>query len=63
MNEGTCFVAGTPILMADGSLKPIETVHLEDRVMAFDGAGPLEPREVTDLFIHGKRQMLSYPTS
>ncbi|WP_245008838.1 calcium-binding protein [Pseudovibrio brasiliensis] len=53
-----CFVAGTTILMADGSAKPIEQVCLEDQVMAFDGLGALEPREVTDLFIHGKRQVL-----
>ncbi|WP_063291633.1 DUF4214 domain-containing protein, partial [Pseudovibrio sp. Ad5] len=54
----TCFVAGTLILMADGSAKPIEQVALEDHVMAFDGLGALEPCEVTDLFVHGKRQVL-----
>lgn len=44
-----CFAAGTPILMADGSLKPIEAVRAGDRVMAFDGPGALEPRTVTAL--------------
>ncbi|WP_041769204.1 DUF4214 domain-containing protein [Pseudovibrio sp. FO-BEG1] len=44
--------------MSDGSAKPIEQVTLEDQVMAFDGLGALEPREVTDLFVHGKRQVL-----
>ena len=53
-----CFVAGTSILLADGSEKPIEKIGLEDLVMAFDGLGALEPREVTDLFVHGKRQVL-----
>ncbi|MES0872388.1 DUF4214 domain-containing protein, partial [Pseudovibrio sp. SCP19] len=44
--------------MSDGSSKAIEQVCLEDQVMAFDGLGALEPREVTDLFVHGKRQVL-----
>ncbi|MBG6148542.1 hypothetical protein IWQ51_006706, partial [Labrenzia sp. EL_142] len=54
-----CFVAGTLVLMADGSSKAIEDVHLEDRVMAFDGLGPLVSAEVTDLFVHGKRKVIS----
>ncbi|KZK97222.1 Bifunctional hemolysin/adenylate cyclase precursor [Pseudovibrio sp. Ad5] len=58
VDRGTCFVAGTLILMADGSAKPIEQVGLEDQVMAFDGLGALEPCEVTDLFVHGKKQVL-----
>ncbi|KZM51804.1 hypothetical protein OA90_00345 [Labrenzia sp. OB1] len=55
---GGCFVAETLVLMADGTEKPIEQVQLEDLVMGFDGLGALEPREVTDLFIHGKRKVL-----
>ncbi len=39
VDSGSCFVAGTPVLMADGSAKPIEQVTLEDQVMAFDGLG------------------------
>ncbi|WP_057461214.1 FG-GAP-like repeat-containing protein [Pseudovibrio sp. POLY-S9] len=58
VDRGTCFVAGTLILMSDGSAKPIEQVGLEDQVMAFDGLGELEPREVTDLFVHGKKPIL-----
>ncbi|MBO6892277.1 MAG: hypothetical protein JJ866_10090, partial [Roseibium sp.] len=54
-----CFAAGTLILMADGSERPIDEIKLEDRVMAFDGLGALEPREVTDLFVHGKRGVLN----
>jgi RHS repeat-associated protein len=35
--EGSgCFVAGTPIVMADGSSKPIEQVKVGDRVLARD---------------------------
>jgi hypothetical protein len=33
-----CFVAGTPVLMADGSLRNIETLEVGDRVMTFDGS-------------------------
>jgi len=32
-----CFVAGTPILMADGSRRPIETISVGDEVLSFDG--------------------------
>jgi hypothetical protein len=32
-----CFVEGTPIMMADGSVKPIEEIRVGDEVMAFDG--------------------------
>ncbi|MHB8765158.1 MAG: polymorphic toxin-type HINT domain-containing protein, partial [Deferrisomatales bacterium] len=35
---GACFAPGTPILMADGSQKAIETVEAGDRVLAFDGS-------------------------
>lgn len=44
-----CFVAGTPVLMADGSVKPIEDVEEGDWVLADDpedGQAPA-PREVT----------------
>ena len=34
----TCFVAGTKVMMADGSDRNIEDVGLGDRVMGFDGA-------------------------
>jgi hypothetical protein len=33
---GGCFVAGTPILMADGSQKAIEQIQVGDQVMGFD---------------------------
>lgn len=46
---GVCFAAGTAILMDDGNLKTIETIKLGDKVMAFDGEGELEPREVVAL--------------
>ncbi|WP_279626452.1 polymorphic toxin-type HINT domain-containing protein, partial [Polycladidibacter hongkongensis] len=53
-----CFAAGTRILLLSGKEKPIEDVYLGDLVMAFDGFGELVGREVTDLFIHGKRSVI-----
>jgi hypothetical protein len=46
-----CFDAGTPILMADGSRQPIETVRPGDLVMSFDGQEAMVSRvhnRVTD---------------
>jgi hypothetical protein len=34
---GGCFVAGTPVLMADGSSKAIEALRVDERVLAYDG--------------------------
>jgi hypothetical protein len=50
-----CFAAGTPILMADGSEKPIEKIRVGDLVLGFQpnealGRGPLCPGKVTRLF-------------
>ncbi|MCA3283989.1 MAG: hypothetical protein ING16_14085, partial [Roseomonas sp.] len=50
-----CFLAGTPILMANGREKPIEDIVIGDLVMAFDatadqGRGALVPRPVTRLY-------------
>lgn len=50
-----CFLAGTPIAMADGTEKPIEQVVPGDLVLAFDpaahfGRGALVGRRVTRLF-------------
>jgi parallel beta-helix repeat protein len=36
-----CFISGTPVLMADGSLRTIETLEVGDRVMAFDRSSGL----------------------
>lgn len=41
-----CFVAGTPVLKADGSSAPIETLNSGDMVMSFDPQGNLVPGEV-----------------
>lgn len=48
------FDAGTLVLMADGSRKPIEDVNLGDEVIASDPeTGERGPRKVVDLIRHG----------
>lgn len=49
-----CFTAEVPVLMADGSTKPICEVQLGDMVAAFDGLGPLLAREVIGVQKHAK---------
>lgn len=50
-----CFGADTPIMMADGSYKPIQNIEVGDSVAAFDpdnesGRGALHARKVVRLF-------------
>lgn len=55
--RGSCFVAGSLVGMADGSLKPIETVEVGESVIAHDGSTqPVidtyhieKPQEIVDL--------------
>ncbi len=58
-----CFIAGTQILMADGSQKPIEEVDVDDMVMSFDpdaedGLGASVPRRVTRTFTNVTRVLI-----
>jgi RHS repeat-associated protein len=47
-----CFLAGTEVLMSDGSTKDIEDVRVGDKVLATDPTtGKTKPREVTALII------------
>ncbi|WP_327359126.1 polymorphic toxin-type HINT domain-containing protein [Streptomyces sp. NBC_01304] len=47
-----CFLAGTDVLMADGTTKDIEDVELGDKVLAKDPeTGEQGPREVTRLIV------------
>lgn len=41
-----CFTAETPILMSDGTYKPIAEIKIGDEVMAFEGLGELQPCKV-----------------
>lgn len=51
-NPPHCFVGDTPVLMVDGSTRPIAEVKIGDLVMAFDGGGALEPCPVIRTFAH-----------
>lgn len=52
--KGGCFAAGTPVLMADGTEKPIEEVEKGDRVLTFSDplSRQLEEGEVTETWKH-----------
>ncbi|MFH1655240.1 MAG: polymorphic toxin-type HINT domain-containing protein [Candidatus Omnitrophota bacterium] len=48
-----CFLAGTPILMADGSRKPIEEIKVGDEVLAYnEETATTQKDKVTKLFVH-----------
>lgn len=60
-----CFAAGTLIEMADGLLKPIERIAVDDEVLAYDdtdgkGRGRLVPRRVTHTFWNPDRILLDF---
>jgi len=57
---GNSFAPQTKVLMADGSTKPIASVHTGDQVMAYDPeTGERGPREVTFLIIgQGLKQLV-----
>ncbi|MEV7418409.1 polymorphic toxin-type HINT domain-containing protein [Streptomyces sp. NPDC089919] len=56
---GNCFLAGTLVLMADGTSKAIEDIEVGDKVYASDPeSGDSGPREVTQLIrSEGERQL------
>jgi hypothetical protein len=45
----TCLLAGNRVLMADGSLKPIEQVRVGEAVATMSGPAPVVEREITRL--------------
>ena len=50
-DDDQCLAAGTPVMMADGTSKPIESVSPGDRVLSSYGRGDLRPAEVTERFV------------
>lgn len=55
---GGCFVAGTPIAMADGTSKAIEEIRAGDLVLAFDETtGQVLPSRVSKLYVHDDWEM------
>ncbi|WP_259460478.1 Hint domain-containing protein, partial [Propionibacterium australiense] len=58
-NGGNCFVADTPVLMADGTSKPIQDVQAGDEVVAYDpDTDTTQPRTVTRTFVHEQVETL-----
>jgi DNA helicase-2/ATP-dependent DNA helicase PcrA len=49
-DDAQCLVAGTQVTMADGSVKPIEDVRVDDAVMSSYGSGAFEAARVTEVF-------------
>ncbi|MFZ2165674.1 MAG: Hint domain-containing protein [Propionibacteriaceae bacterium] len=51
--KAACFTAGTPVLLANGTSKPIEQVAVGDKVTAYDPeTGQPESRDVVRTFVH-----------
>ena len=56
---GGCFVAGTPVLLADGRRVPIETVQIGDLLASRSASrDPLQPQPATELFTHHVKDTL-----
>jgi hypothetical protein len=56
---GGCFLAGTPILLADGKTKPIENLKVGDLVLAFDEKSKtLKKDKVKETFQHDAEEYL-----
>ncbi len=46
-DDDQCLVEGTPVTMADGSTRPIETIQVGDEVLSSYGSGDFRPARVT----------------
>lgn len=53
-----CFLSGTPILLADGSDKPIEKISVGDEVQSFNAAGKLVTSRVSKVFRNQSKHIL-----
>lgn len=53
-----CFAPGTPVTMADGTIKPIEDVQPGDEVLSYDADGELKSGRVTRTFVNEVRCLL-----
>ncbi len=45
-DDAQCLVEGTPVTMADGTVKPIEEIRVGDEVLSSHGSGDLRPARV-----------------
>ena len=57
-DDDQCLAAGTPVTMADGSLKPIEDIRVGDQVLSAYGSGDFRPASVTATISPGRRSQL-----
>lgn len=55
-----CFLAGTPIMLADGAEKPIERIVPGDRVMSVNAGGNLVPGRVSRVFQKDATHILDF---
>lgn len=60
IDRGGCFLAGTPVLMADGTYKPIETINAGDMVMSFDPVGHLTPNPVEARIVTPEQEVVAF---
>lgn len=58
--DSQCFLAGTSILLADGTEKPIEEIAPGDWVMSYDAAGNLVPGRVSRTFQKDAKHILDF---
>ncbi len=57
--EGPCFLSQTPILMTDGSTKPIQKIKKGDGVLSFDEkSNQFKPGRVTKVLRHNVKEYL-----
>lgn len=49
---GGCFAANTPVLLADGSEVPIQSIQPGERLLAFDSAGVITTATVRVVLVH-----------
>jgi len=58
--QENCFLPHTPILLADGTTKPIAAVRPGDMVLSHDKRGKLLPRRVTRTFVNDVAHVLDF---
>src|SRR5688572_10065670 len=54
-DDDQCLSAGTPVTMADGTLKAIESIAPGDRVLSSYGRGDFRPATVSQCFVNARR--------
>jgi DNA helicase-2/ATP-dependent DNA helicase PcrA len=57
-DDDQCLAAGTPVTMADGAKRPIESIRAGDLVLSSYGGGDLRPAKVTERFAKQRKGRL-----